>query len=315
MRFYDIQIGGGKSYTSRNNPNALNVEFDINKADADSTGGATAVIWGVSLQDISQANDLANKSVTVSGGMQQGLPLATLQSANAGVLIKGYIFQSFGNWVGTEMWLTLVMIPGDPPKQAPAPNAPNPPPKNITLNWTKGTMLSDALQQALQPAYQGLKLNINISKQLVAPQDNVGFYPNLRDLNNYLRGVSQQLMNHSSTYPGVGCCVQNGELTVHDGTSPPSPKMIQFTDLVGQPTWIYVHTIQVKVVMRGDLNVGDQITLPPTRIVTTTEAQSGVSEAPLTFSGTFKIQNLRHVGNFRIPDGAAWITIIEAIKS
>jgi hypothetical protein len=43
-----------------------------------------------------------------------------------------------------------------------------------------------------------------------------------------------------STYPGVGCCIQKGELTVHDGTSPPSPKMIQFTDLIGQPTWIDV---------------------------------------------------------------------------
>ena len=314
MRFYDIQIGGDKSYTSRNDPNALNVELDISVADANQTGGATAVIWGISLQDISQANDLANKSVTVSGGMQPGLPLATAQSSVAGVLINGYIFQAFGNWVGTEMWLTLVMLPGDPPKQAPAPNAPNPPPKNIVLNWTKGTMLGDAVKQALQTAYPGQTPNVNISSQLVAPQDNIGYYPHLSDLGDYLRKVSQQIIG-GSTYPGVGCCMQKGEITVHDGTSPPSPKMIQFTDLVGQPTWIAVHTIQVKVVMRGDLKIGDQITLPPTRIVTTVEAQSGVAEAPLTFSGTFKIQSLRHVGNFRIPDGAAWITVIEAIKS
>ncbi len=311
MRFYDIQIGGGKSYTS--SPTGLNVELDISITDATETSGATAVIWGIALQDISQANDLANKSVTISGGMQPGLPLATLQSANAGVLIKGYIWQSFGNWVGTEMWLTLVMIPGDPPMPPAAPNAPNPPPKNIVLNWTKGTKLGEAVKQALQTAYPKQTPNINISSQLVAPQDNIGYYPNLRELNNYLRGVSQQLMNHSPTYPGVGLCMQKGEITVHDGTSPPSPTMIQFTDLVGQPTWIAFHTIQVKVVMRGDLKVGDQITLPPTRIVTTVEAQSGVAEAPLTFSGTFTIQSLRHVGNFRVPDGAAWVTIIEAI--
>jgi len=315
MRFYDIEIGGGKSYTSRGNPNALNVEIDITAIDSESFTAGSVVIWGIALQDISQANDLVNKSITVSGGMQQGLPLATLQSSEAGTLASGYIQQSFGNWVGTEMWLTLIIQPGQAPSQNPAPNAPNPPPKNIVLNWTKGTMLSDALKQALQTAYQGLKLNINISSKLVAPQDNIGFYPNLRDLGNYLRGVSQQLMNHSQTYPGVGCCIQKGELTVHDGTSPPSPKMIQFTDLVGQPTWIAFHTIQVKVVMRGDLKVSDQITLPPTRIVTTVEAQAGVVEAPLTFSGTFTIQSLRYVGNFRIPDGAAWITVVEAIKN
>lgn len=313
MRFYDIDIGGGKSYSSRNNPNALNVELDINIADAGPTGGATAVIWGIALQDISQANDLTNKSVTVSGGMQPGLPLATAQSSVAGILIKGYIYQSFGNWVGTDMWLSLVMLPGDPPAQAPAPNAPNPPPKNIVLNWLKGKSLSDALKQALQTGYPGAKININISPQLVAPQDNVHFSPDLADLNKYLRGVSQQIMAGDNKYPGVGCCMQKGEITVHDGTSPPSAKMLKFTDLIGQPTWIEKYTIQIKTVMRGDLIVSDQITLPPTLVVTTAEAQSGII-GPLTFQGTFKIVSLRHIGNFRQPDGAAWITVIEAIK-
>jgi hypothetical protein len=311
MRFYDIEIEGGKSYTSRNNPSALNVELDINIYDADQAGGATAVIWGISLQDISQATDLANKKVTVSGGMQPGLPLATAQSSEAGVLIKGYIWQAFGNWVGTEMWLTIVMLPDDPPSQAPPPNAPNPPPKNIVLNWLKGKPLSDALKTALQTAYQSI-LNINISSKLVAPQDNIGYYPSLKELNVYLRQVSQQLMTGSKTYPGVGCCMQKGEITVHDGTSS-GAKMLQFTDLVGQPTWIEPFVIQIKVVMRGDLKVSDQIQLPPTLVVTTAAAQSGIP-GPLTFSGTFTIKSLRHIGNFRQPDGSAWITVIEAIK-
>jgi hypothetical protein len=312
MRLYDIEIGGGKSYTSRNNPNALNVEIDITAIDADSFTAGTVVVWGVALADISQANDLVNKTITVSGGMQPGLPLATAQAPEAGVLAKGYIQQSFGNWVGTEMWLTLVIQPGDPPIQKPAPNAPNPPPKNIVLNWTKGTMLSDALKQALQTAYPNQTANISISSQLVAPQDNIGYYPNLKTLNEYLRSVSQQIMTGNAIYPGVGCCMQKGEITVHDGTSPPSPKMIQFIDLVGQPTWIAPYTIQVKVVMRGDLKVSDQITLPPTPVITTVDAQSGVI-GPLTFQGTFQIKSQRHVGNFRQPDGAAWVTVIEAI--
>ena len=103
-------------------------------------------------------------------------------------------------------------------------------------------------------------------------------------------------------------------MTVHDGTNKPSPKMIQFTDLVGQPTWIAPLTIQVKVVMRGDLAVNDIIMLPPTQVVTTAAAQSGI-QGPLTFSGSFQIASLRHVGNFRAPDGAAWVTIIDALKT
>ncbi len=315
MRYYDINIEGGPHYTSRNNPNALNVELDINILDVDQTGGgSTAVIWGIALADISQATHLMNKNVTVSGGMQQGLPLANAQAPEAGVLLKGYIWQAFGNWVGTEMWLTLVMLNVDAPVTPPPPNAPNPPPRNIVLNWLKGTKLSDALQTALQTAYPKQKLSINISPQLVAPQDNPGYYPNLRDLNIYLRDVSQQIMTGMATYPGVGCCLQQGNLTVHDGTDKPSPKMIQFTDLVGQPTWIEPLTIQVKVVMRGDLAVNDMIKLPPTPVITTAAAQTGLN-TPLTFTGTFQIKSLRHVGNFRAPDGAAWVSIIEAYQT
>jgi hypothetical protein len=314
MRFYEIAIGGGKTYTSRNNPNALNVEIDIDIYEADHTGGCTAVIWGIALEDISQATDLANKSVTVSVGMQQGLPLANAQAPEAGVILKGYIYQAFGNWVGTEMWLTLIMFNVDPPATPPPPNAPNPPPRNIVLDWKKGTQLSTALQQALQTAYPKQKLSINISPQLVAPQDNPGYYPNLRELNEYLRRVSQQIMTGNAAYPGVGCCLQQGNLTVGDTTSPTTTKQIQFTDLIGQPTWIAPYTIQIKVVMRGDLHIYDEIMLPPTPVITTAAAQSGLP-GPLTFAGKFTIQSLRHIGNFRIPDGSAWITVIEALKT
>jgi hypothetical protein len=66
--------------------------------------------------------------------------------------------------------------------------------------------------------------------------------------------------------------------------------------------------------MRGDLKIGDKITLPPTLVVTTAAAQSGI-KGPLTFQGSFTIQSLRHIGNSRQPDGAAWITVIEALQS
>lgn len=314
MRLYDIEVGG-KSYSSRNNPNALNVELDITAIDADSFIAGSVVIWGIALEDISQANDLVNKEITVTGGMQQGLPFATQQAAEAGVLLKGWVLQSFGNWVGTEMWLTLICHSGPPPDKPAAPNAPNPPPRDLVLNWKKGTNLSDALQQTLKTGFPGVNVVMNISSQLVAPQDNIGFYQSLRELNTYVRGVSHQLMTGNNKYPGVGMCLQKGELTVHDGTSSSGAKEIDFIDLVGQPTWIGPNTIQVRVVMRGDLKVGiDDITLPPTRVVVTTEAQSGLSPSPLTFQGTFHVIQIRHVGNFRQSDGAAWVTIIDALK-
>lgn len=312
MRYYDIQIDGGKSYSSRGNPNALNVELDLSVQDADAFMSGTVVVWGVALEDISSSNNLHNKGITISGGMQPGLPLATAQSAEAGQLMKGRIWQSFGNWVGTEMWLTMVLIPGPPEKNPPPPNAPDPPPKNLTLDWRKGKPLADALKQCISTGLPEWTPNIKISDKLVAPQDNVGYYSNFKELNNYVRAVSHQIMKGDPKYAGVGICLQQGEVTVHDNTSPPSPKQISFIDLIGQPTWIAPTTIQIKTVMRGDLKVSDRITLPPTRVVTTADAQSGVTGAPLTFAGTFQVKTLRHVGNFRQPDGAAWCTVVEA---
>jgi hypothetical protein len=113
-------------------------------------------------------------------------------------------------------------------------------------------------------------------------------------------------------YPGVVLVMQKGGSDAHDGTSPIGSKQIQFIDLVGQPTWIENKKISIKVVMRGDLKVGDQIMLPPTPVITTADAQSGV-HTPLTFQGTFTIQSLRHIGNFRQPSGDAWVTVIEAL--
>jgi hypothetical protein len=66
----------------------------------------------------------------------------------------------------------------------------------------------------------------------------------------------------------------------------------------------------VKVVMRGDLKIGDKITLPPTRVVSTPAAQSGINSR-LTFQGTYTIKSLRHIGNSRQADGSAWVTVIE----
>jgi len=300
------------SWDSHGDPNALNIELDATVNDADSFKAAEVTIWGVSLETISQATQFNNQPFTMSVGMAPGLPLATAQSSEYGKILDGYVYASWGNWVMTDMTLNFVVFPGQAPNPPAQPNAPNPPPKNIVLNWKKGQQLGQVLQQTLQTAYPGITANINISPQLVAPQDTIHFCGTLEELNKLLRPISHQIMVGQQNYPGVGLCMQQGEITVHDGTAPPGAHMIQFIDLVGQPTWIAPSTISVKVVMRGDLKQGDQFTLPPTPVISTFEAQQGLN-TPLTFQGTFTINSLRHVGNFRQPSGDAWVTIIEGL--
>lgn len=309
MRYYNIVLGGGKQYTSFPNgatdPGALNIVLD-----APVTGAANPInsayiqIWGISLQDISQASNLNNQTIQVYGGFQAGLPLAN--PAQAGLLVQGYVFQAFGNWIGTDMTLDIVINAGPGPKGQQV---------NLTHNWPKQMPMSTSVKNALSVAYPGIPVNVNISPNLVLNHDEPGFYRNITQFATYIKQVSKDIMN-SSTYNGVNIVFNNNTINVFDNTMPTSKTTaILYQDLIGQPTWIDAPNIQVKCAMRGDLSVGNMITLPQTLVNNTQQAQSSLVNQSLSFQGSFQIQSLRHIGNFRQPDAASWVTVIDAFPT
>jgi hypothetical protein len=138
---------GGASYSSYTNgqslPGAWNVELDIPVIDAaTSQGFATARVWGISLAEIAQANNLAGNlsqnqppfNIAVYGGMQKGLPLAN--PAQAGLLTQGTVYQCFGNWIDTDQTLDFVIMPGQPSTSSNIGGIGTlANPKNISWNW------------------------------------------------------------------------------------------------------------------------------------------------------------------------------------
>jgi hypothetical protein len=91
-------------------------------------------------------------------------------------------------------------------------------------------------------------------------------------------------------------------------------------ELVGQPTWLTINTISVKVVLRGGLKIGMDITLPQTLVgfsgaeaVLPLDAAGTDQRTHVSLPGTYKIMKLLHIGDFRNPDGASWSTNIEAM--
>jgi hypothetical protein len=309
VRYYSIVISDSKGkevrkYTSFVNnqtlAGALNIELDIPVIPFATPAGAAFVrVWGISLQEISQASDLFGMQVQVYGGMQKGLPLANPKQS--GLLVQGYIFQAFGNWVGTDQTLDLI-IQGDVGSAAK--------PKNIVLNWAKNTPLSGALKTALSTAFPDYKQDIRISDKLVLPNDEVGYYQTVAQLAQYVEDVSKTIIKDAN-YQGVSVLLREKTFSVFDAPTDKDPLKIQFQDLIGQPTWIESPLIQLKCVMRADLSVGDPIQLPQALVTTTPQAQSQFRNRP-SFQGSFQIANLRHVGNFRQPDAASWVTNIDA---
>lgn len=153
--------------------------------------------------------------------------------------------------------------------------------------------------------------------------------------------VGQDPDLHFSSSPGVDAGITklpNGDFQVSGVTpnnTPPPPTtvttppkapavQIAFQDLIGQPTWIANGIIQFVCPMRADLSVGALITMPkgilgnpanpagaPGAVVTTSASQPQARQASL-FSGNFLISLVHYMGEFRNPDGQAWVTVFNA---
>jgi hypothetical protein len=293
-----------ETYTSFVNgktlPGALNVELDILLAPFGApVGGSFVRVWGIGLREIVQSNDLKGFLIGVYGGMQRGLPLANPNQA--GLLTQGFIFQAFGNWVGLDQTLDLIILPGTGTADKP---------KNIIQNWKKGTKFKDAIQQTLSTAFPTFKSDIKISDDLVLAEDDIGYYQTVEQYAQYVKQMSFNIIG--GDYNGVDIRLTKNTFFVYDATVEQKPLEIEFKDLIGQPTWIDAPIMQVKTVMRADISVGDFIKLPQGLATTTAAAQSSLLDLKTSFQGVFLVNQVRHVGNFRQPDAASWVTVIDA---
>lgn len=320
MRYYRIDLSdpvtkqpirprsfGGFGLTSKlpngqTNPAALNIELDIPVAAyAQPGGGAFVRIWGLGLQDIVAAADLNDKLISIYGGMAAGLPLAN--PAQAGLLVQGQIFQAFGNWIGTDQTVDLLLLPSTGTVDAP---------KNIVLNWTAGQSMAAALDVTLLTAFPEAQRIITISPRLVLAHDEVGYYASLTQLAQRIEALSKEIITDTN-YKGVRISYDGVTLTVNDATdSAPKVKAISFQDLVGQPTWIAPQVIQATCVMRGDIRPFDVVSLPPS-LATTTQQSMLRFQDKTTFSGTYWVAEMHHFGNYRQAEASSWVTVLNLI--
>ena len=314
MRFYRIIISDPTSGQTTqefasvlsdgtNDPGALNIELDLAVTNfAEPLGGTEDYvrIWGPSLKQVGQQADLNGKLIKVFGGMGKGLPLATIQARQQGLLVSGMIQQAFANWIGTDMTLDLMIQAAIGSTDAPI---------NLSLNWTAGTKLSDAIASTLSIAFPGYQQNIAISDRLVKSSDQPGVYSTMTQMALFIKQASISVLN-DDTYPGVDIVLRDRTFYVFDGTSPTQPKNISFLDLIGQPTWIDSPAIQVTTTMRADLAVGDYVKMPPGLVTSTPQSLSQFKDAT-AFQGTFRVNQVRHVGNFRQAQAEAWASIFD----
>jgi hypothetical protein len=314
MRFYSLTLTPAgsttpiRTWTSHPNniidPAALQIEYDALVGPYGTpTGASTIKVRGIALQDLTQPQQFAGMTLELKAGMRAGLPL--VNPAQAGTILKGMVFQAFGNWEGVDQSLDFVVLPGTFTIDNPG---------NFVLNWRAGAQLSDALLQTLDVAYPNMPIEMNISNDLVQNHDEIGVYDTLDQLAQVVGDITEGIFDSRVT---IG--IQAGKIVVFDKSFSPAPIQLVFTDFIGQPTWIGVNTIQIKMVARADLQMGSIVRMPqglqnlPGFVTTTQSAYPSSIKYQTTFQNNFIVQELRQVGNFRAPDASQWVTIANCI--
>ena len=315
MRYYEITLTPKGSTTPIRtwssypggvyDPGALDVEFDMPVTTYGApAGGQTISVHGISLADLTQSQQFAGMNMIFKAGMQAGLPLVT--PSQAGTIIAGDIFQSFGNWQGTDMTLDFVLNPAIYTNDTPG---------NFTLVWNKGERLSDSLTHCLQVALPNMPISMNISPSLVLSNDGHHYCKTLDQLAQYIDDLTDRKFKGNR----VNISIQGGKLVIFDNTYTPNPIQINFNDLIGQPTWIDVQTLQIKTVMRADLQLGARITMPtgfqnaPGFVAINPASFPSSLKYKSTFSGNFTIIELRHIGSYRSSDATNWCTLFNCV--
>lgn len=321
MRYYDIQIsdaGTGNVHKrwstvladGGNDPAALKVEFDVFVLSGNIFAGQSSfTIYGVSLEDLYSANNLYGKHIEVRAGFSGGLPLE--KPEQAGVIFAGYIRNSVGNWVGTDMSISLMINPTVHSHGNPG---------NYVLDWQKGQKLSDALAACFERALPGMPYEIEISDQIIAPSHIVTApAPTLEVLADQVyEWTSIYYSGLASPYLGVQIGIKRGTIIAWDATQPKGYKQLAFEDLIGQPNWFDALNLEFMTQMRADISVGDVVRMPtnmkdlPGFVQTRLQAYPSNHAYRSTFTGDFVIQQARHIGDSRSPDGKDWASVFIA---
>lgn len=318
------------TWTNKGNNKAIlgaqRIEFDLTVTDgATPAGGAWVRVWGPSKEQIQQASNFNGAAISLYGGMQNGLPLATqsVKAGQPGLLIQGTVFQAFANWQGTTQTLEFVIIPApldaaitsDDARQAASVGA-LPPPQNFSFTWKQGSSLTTNVQDVLQQAYPGASVTLSAAGDVTLLHDESGAFSDIRSFSTYVQGISRDIKG--PTYAGLNITPSgNNTFLVYDNTVV-NGKITNVTmfDLIGQITWLTAYTVTFTTVLRADLNLGDTVTFPPlaqTQAISNEDSQSFVTNGRPTFSGNWQINVfVRHVGDSRSPDAQAWVSVFQA---
>ncbi|OOL19628.1 hypothetical protein AL01_01225 [Bombella intestini] len=301
--------------TDRFDPGALDIQFQFTENslttfDA-SSGAANITIKGVDIATVKAAENLRGKTVSLYAGMGRGLPLS--KPEQSGEILLGTVMSSVGNWEGTDLSLTLYVLPYIvPPEQWGTPIAPGltptgqQPVDNLQFHCRWGEDLTMATKQALKAAATNYRIDFKIPNAVrLASREYTGRYHSLKDL---CVGIGR--IWKESEGLDLAISIRSNSLVVTTDDHTKKAAKVPFEELMGQPAWNGPTEISFTTAMRADICVGDLVELPNISEAGLIMAQNSAAIFALRqhslFAGTYVVRTISHLGQFRSPDGLQW---------
>lgn len=299
----------GGSPISTFDAGALNILFTITNSDLSHpdgpTGGASITIQGVDITTVNQASDMQGYTLMLNAGMGKGLPLS--KPEQEGTLLHGTIKSSLGQWKDTNMSITFFVTP----YVAPADDNEKLP---FFLHCQEGQPIKDSIPHAFRSTMYGNTIKFSSSENPIARHDITGSYTTSKEL---CVAVADTWFQHTQNRLSIsteGKFISFIEEKTHN-----TPHTIEFEDLIGQPTWNGTGKISIQCPLRGDIKVGDMIHISEATLELGSfsdkvhSPQSYEGKKGSIFLGFFRVQSVKHQGNFRSPTGENWMTTLDCI--
>jgi hypothetical protein len=311
-RYFELTIGT-KTWSSHDN-NGLQkkgfLKFELNvvlMGKGENSNKGVIKLWGLGLKEIFTGSDYFNQQMSVKVGMNNGLPFANPKSK--GVAFTGMVFgRAFPVHTGLDQYLELMVMPGVWDKF----------PDRITIDWSKGEKLSDALKRILKDSPVTIKIrdDIAIFDSIHPTGANPCTFTDIESFSQFLNIISIQSVKENG-YLGVKVFPQINGLLITDGSQPQTAKKLEIYDFIGQPTFQQFGVYDAELICRGDLQAGDTVTFPDRMQLKLNQnaVQAERDSDVLSLKGDFIINQIAYNLNSRGNSARDWGMVITVNKA
>lgn len=298
MRTYTLKIDGKTiSELSSKNLDALRIAFDLRTYTTSDLQGAMLSLYNLPQSFYQNQSQLIDKRIELYAGFAQDSQLLKrleIKPVMNTLLVSGYISNTIGDYANAKIDFIISSSPVKTRDKT----------KGVLFELKKGDSVKQKIKQTLSKLYTMSQINIGGLECVAVENQTKTIYSSL-DLNEIATAYNCVIY---TDFQGFFI----GDLNPKSGES--SPIEIAQNEIVGNPTYSNYSTINLTLLMRGDLKIGSVISIPTKLFATVTPTTTYITNSPKSFIvGKFLVTKIWHIGDSTNENPQSWVTNLNAV--